>query len=100
MVWVSNETAPKRLRISSSTRCSADAGTGEPSLSCRGSRISNRRMFAHVIGPAPGLELDAFAREIRQCRERDQPVAIRPRLARESAEQRRSAAPFVFDVGE
>src|SRR5258708_5563918 len=57
-------------------------------------------MFAHVIGPALDLEFDAFAREIRQCRQRDQPIAICPSLAGESAQQRRGAELFVFDTRE
>jgi hypothetical protein len=36
---------------------------------------------------------------MRQRRERKQPIAIGPRLPGKPAEQRRDAAPFVFDVG-
>src|SRR5579871_6112120 len=99
MIWVSEETAPKRSSNSSSVSAISSSGTSWPSLNLRGRRISNRRNEALIGGLSLDSERNVLRRQISESGFRYDHFSACPTLEGETASQESHGATLRFGVG-
>src|SRR5688572_23712843 len=98
MIWDSEETAPKRFRISIIVSAISSSGTGRPSLNRSGSRISYRRCIMLVSRRPLYPEGNPLARKVWQRAIGYHQITARPRLERKTSGEPPKRAAFSFGI--